>query len=73
MTIYQIIATMLIAGILIYLFYDVITHAIKRGGSIKQIIIRILIWIFVFAAIVCINVWINSDWVPDKWQFRNSF
>lgn len=73
MTTSQIIAVVIITGIAIYFLYDVIRHAVKDGGSVKQIIARILIWILVFVAIVGVNVLINADWGPGKWLFRISF
>ena len=73
MTIPQIIAAIIIIGALIYFFYDVIRHAKKRGGSIKDIILRTLIWILVFLVLLVINTLINSSWVPGKLRFIISF
>ena len=73
MTVSQIIAAIIIAGLLIYFLNDVVRHAIARGGSAKRIIARILIWLLVFVVILGINLLINSDWVPGRWLFRISF
>ena len=44
----KIIAAVIIVGSITYFLYDVIRHAKNRGGSTKDIIFRILIWIMVF-------------------------
>ena len=48
MTVSQIIAAIIIAGFLIYFLNDVIRHAIARGGSVKWIIVRVVIWLLIF-------------------------
>lgn len=73
MTVSQIIAAIIIAGFLIYFLNDVIRHAISRGGSVKRIIVRAVIWLLMFGVILGINLLINSDWVPGRWLFRISF
>ena len=73
MTVSQIIAVIIIAGILIFFLNDVIRHAIARGGSAKRIIFRIIVWLLIFGVILCINLLINSDWVPGRWLFSISF
>ena len=73
MTVSQIIAAIIIAGILMYFLNDVIRHAIARGGSAKQIIARIIIWLLIFGVILGINLLINLDWIPGKWLFSIRF
>ena len=73
MIVLQIIAAIIIAGSLIYFVYDVISHAMARGGSAKRIIIRIIVWLLIFVIILGINLLINLNWVPGKWIIRISF
>ena len=73
MTVSQIIAAIIIAGFLIYFLNDVGRHAIARGGSVKRIIVRAIIWLLIFGVILGINLLINLDWVPGKWLFSISF
>ena len=73
MTVSQIIAAIIIAGFLIYFLIDVGRHAIARGGSVKRIIVRAIIWLLIFGVILGINLLINLDWVPGKWLFSISF
>ena len=73
MTIPQIVAAIIIVSIVSYFLYDVIRHAKDRGGNIKQILIRVLIWLLVFVAFLCINLLINEGWVAGKWLFTISF
>ena len=73
MTVLQIIAAIIIAGLLIYFLKDVIRHAIARGGSVKWIIVRVVIWLLIFGVILGINLLINSDWVPGRWLFSISY
>lgn len=70
MTIPQITAAIIIIGALIYFFYDVIRHAKNQGGSTKDIIFRILIWIMVFIFFLIINLLINADSVSSKWLIK---
>ena len=73
MTVSQILAAIIIAGLLIYFLNDVIRHAIARGDSVKRIIVRAIIWLLIFGVILGINLLINSDWIPGKWLFSISF
>ena len=73
MTIPQIVAAIIIVSIVSYFLYDVIRHAKDRGGNIKQILTRVLIWLLIFIAFLCINLLINEDWIADKWLFTISF
>lgn len=73
MTILQVIAAVIFIGMVLYFLYDVIVHAIQRGGSKQQIITRVLIWILIFVTVVVINILINADWTPGKWIFKISF
>lgn len=73
MTTLQVIAIVIVAGCLTYFLYDVIRHAKARGGSPKNIIVRIIFWLLVFGAFVVINVLINANWIPGKWMLRIRF
>lgn len=73
MIIPQIVAAIIIVSVASYFLYDIILHAKGRGGNFKQILIRVLVWLLVFIAFLCINLLINEDWVPGKWLFRISF
>lgn len=50
--------------------FDVVKHARAKGGQWKDILLRILIWIFVAAIIIAVNCWINKNWVPGKFLIR---
>lgn len=73
MNIPQIAAVIIIMLSFSYFLYDVIRHAKERGGNIKQILIRVLIWLLIFIAFLCINLLINDGWIADKWLFTISF
>lgn len=67
MTNLQIIAVIIILGMVLYFLYDVIRHAKNRGGSTKDIIFRIILWIMVFIFFLIINLLINADRDPGIW------
>ena len=68
MTSLQLIAVFIILGVVLYFLYDVIRHAKNRGGSIKDIILRTLIWIMVFIIFLVANLLINQNYgAPGKW------
>ena len=48
----QIFAVIIITGTVLYFLNDAIKHAKARGGSAKQIIARIIIWILIFGVIL---------------------
>lgn len=73
MTIPQIVAAIIIVSIVSYFLYDVIRHAKDRGGNVKQILIRVFLWLLVFMVFLCINLLINEGWVAGKWLFTISF
>ena len=73
MTIPQIAAAIIIVSSVSYFLYDAIRHAKDSGGNVKQILIRVLIWLLVFIASLCINLLINEGWVAGKWLFTISF
>lgn len=73
MTTLQVIAIVIVAGCLTYFLYDVIRHAKDRGGNVKQILIRVFLWLLVFMVFLCINLLINEGWVAGKWLFTISF
>lgn len=66
----KIIAAVIIVGSITYFLYDVIRHAKNRGGSTKDIIFRILIWIMVFIFFLIINLLINADSLSSKWLIK---
>lgn len=61
------VAYALIAILLGCFLYDTVKAAIKKGGSWKNILLRILVWLLVFSIVIAVNCWINKDWAPGKW------
>ncbi|MCQ2118267.1 MAG: hypothetical protein MJY76_09065 [Bacteroidales bacterium] len=49
--------------------FDVIKYARAKGGQWKDILLRILVWIIIFAIIVAVNIWLNRNWMPGKMLF----
>ena len=61
------VAYALIAFLLGSFLYDIVKAARKKGGTWKVFLVRILVWLLIFAAVIAVNCWINKDWIPGKW------
>lgn len=59
----------IIALLAICFLYDIIKNAVRKGGNWKTILLRIIIWLIVIAITIAINVWLNRNWVANKWIF----
>lgn len=44
-------------------------HSKEQGGTWKDIIVRIIVWIFIFAVVIAFNIWLNRSWIPGKALF----
>lgn len=64
------VAFALIAFLIGCFLCDTVKAARKKGETWRDILLRFLIWLLIFAVVIAVNYWINKDWVPGKWIIR---